>query len=103
MDHAGDVRAGPYETGVVLHWIAAHWLAFDGWCAARGVDPAVLPFARPCARYLHSLRDGADDDRLDQIEEALIPPAGWRNPLTGMPAGFGDEDDDWEAWVQAAR
>lgn len=103
MGDPGAVRAGPYETGVVLGWIGAHWLDFDGWCAARGVDPADLPFARGCALYLYSLRDGADEKRNDEIDEALTPPPGWRNPLTGLPAGFDDEADEWALWESATR
>jgi hypothetical protein len=42
-------------------------------------------------------------EQIDEIEAALEPPPSWRDPLTGLPAGFGDEDDEWGAWERAAH
>jgi hypothetical protein len=44
------------------------------------------------------LREWANEKTLEQIKAALRPPASWRDPDTGLPAGFGDEDDDWAEW-----
>lgn len=50
------------------------------------------------------IREWANKERLEEIDEALTPPPSWRDPLTGLPAGWtGSEDDDWAAWEAAAR
>lgn len=50
------------------------------------------------------LREWADEERLDEIDDALTAPATWRDPLTGLPAGWTDnEDDEWADWLAAAR
>jgi len=54
--------------------------------------------------YLYMLREWADEETLAKIDDALRPPAEWRDPMTGLPAGFSDnEDDDWEDWARAMR
>lgn len=54
--------------------------------------------------YLTMLREWADEDTNDKIADALTPPADWRDPLTGLPAGFTESDeDDWAAWESASR
>ena len=53
-----------------------------------------MPFGRAIALYLHMLREWADEDRLDEIERALTAPLSWRDPATGLPAGFDDDDGD---------
>lgn len=40
---------------------------------------------------------------LETIESALTPPASWRDPSTGLPYGFGDEDDEWSEWEAQMR
>lgn len=47
------------------------------------------------------LREWADKDQLKNIEKALRPPASWRDPTTGLPAGWGDEEDDWAQWERS--
>lgn len=42
-------------------------------------------------------------ETLDQIEDALEPPVEWRDPVTGLPAGWGDEDDDWAEFEASMR
>lgn len=49
------------------------------------------------------LREWADEDRLDEIHRALLPPAGWRSPDTGLPAGWDTEEDDWALWERSTR
>ena len=44
------------------------------------------------------VRELADEKRSEKIEQALQPPPWWRDRLTGLPAGFADEDDDWADW-----
>lgn len=54
--------------------------------------------ASALALYLHMLREWANEERNEKIDAALTAPASWRDPLTGLPAGFGSEDDDWAEW-----
>lgn len=50
------------------------------------------------------LREWASEETLEKIEEALTPPPSWRDPLTGLPAGWtGNEEDEWAEWERAAR
>lgn len=49
------------------------------------------------------LREWANKDTLDKIEELLDPPPSWRDPVTQLPAGFDDEAAEWEAWTTAMR
>jgi len=49
------------------------------------------------------ITEWATQKDLEKIEQALRPPPSWRDPLTGLPAGFGDEDDDWAEWEAAYR
>lgn len=50
------------------------------------------------------LREWANKEMLDDIDGALTPPPGWRDPSTGLPLGFSDdEDDDWADWEAATR
>lgn len=48
------------------------------------------------------LREWANKDQLDEIDEALRPPLSWRDPSTGMPAGWGQSDEEiWAEWEAA--
>lgn len=48
------------------------------------------------------LREWATEEQNDKIDRALRPPADWRDPETGLPAGWSDDDDDdWDAWEAA--
>lgn len=49
------------------------------------------------------IREWANKKTLDAIDRALTPPSSWRDPETGMPAGFGSEADEWAAWEAASR
>lgn len=49
------------------------------------------------------LREWANQETLDKIEDALEPPASWRDPATGLPAGWENADDGWEAFERALR
>lgn len=52
------------------------------------------------------IREWADKDQLERIDDLLIPPADWRDPFTGNPAGWEDETvDDAEAqfWAEWER
>lgn len=50
------------------------------------------------------IREWATEDTLDKIAEALKAPAGWRDPDTGLPAGWEEDDDDeWRAFESAMR
>jgi hypothetical protein len=60
--------------------------------------------ARCLNLYLTMIREWADKDTLEKLEDALTPPASWRDPVTGMPAGWvDDEDGDWAAFEAARR
>lgn len=68
------------------------------------MDPARIPYARALNLYLHMIREWASKDTLDEIDERLATPPGWINPVTGLPDGFtDDEDDDWAAFQKAMR
>jgi hypothetical protein len=56
--------------------------------------------ARAEALYVFMLREWAKQEQLDKIEAALTPPPSWRDPSTGLPAGWSSEDDEgWgEGW-----
>lgn len=50
------------------------------------------------------MREWANQDTLDEIDEWLTPPPHWRDPMTGLPAGWtGNEDDEWAEWQAAMR
>lgn len=50
------------------------------------------------------IREWASEETLDKIEEALTPPASWRDPMTGLPLGWSDDEaDDWAMWEAAAK
>lgn len=51
------------------------------------------------------LRDDpwVSQETLEEIAEALEPPADWRDPATGLPAGWGDEDADWSEFEASMR
>jgi len=40
------------------------------------------------------IRDGATEERLDEIERTLEPPKSAR--FNGAPAWYGDDDDAWQ-------
>lgn len=43
-------------------------------------------------------------ERHEALDRALRPPPGWRDPDTGLPAGWtDDEGDDWAQWEAAMR
>lgn len=61
-----------------------------------------MPYGRALNLYLAMLREWANKETLDEIEDALTAPPEWRDPNTGLPAGFApDEDDDWAAFERA--
>ena len=39
------------------------------------------------------IREWASNEQLERIEDALTPPIGWRDPDSGLPAGFTDDED----------
>lgn len=50
------------------------------------------------------LREWATEEQLDAIAEALEPPVDWRDPRTGLPAGWSDDEaDEWAEWERALR
>jgi hypothetical protein len=53
-----------------------------------------LPFGRALNLYLIMIKEWANQATLDRIADALEPPADWRDPVTGLPAGWSSEDDD---------
>lgn len=96
-------RDGPYAGPVVLGWVCGNWEQFDPWCLARGIDLHTLTVARALSLYLYMLREWADKKRVDEIERALRPPASWRDPDTGLPAGWDTEDDEWALWQSSTK
>jgi hypothetical protein len=50
------------------------------------------------------IREWASEETLDKITDALTPPPDWRDPDTGLPAGWSDdEDEDWSMFASAMR
>lgn len=47
------------------------------------------------------IREWANKDQIEDIEEALQAPASWRDPLTGLPAGW--VDDEASEWAEFER
>lgn len=46
----------------------------------------------------------ANDKTRAKIEQALTPPASYRDPSTGLPLGWSDnEADDWHQWERSMR
>lgn len=54
--------------------------------------------------YLVMIREWATKDQLEEIDDALVPPASWRDPVTGLPAGWTDDEDaEWAEWEYQVR
>jgi hypothetical protein len=68
-------RGPPYEVVARLYGIADdEWWAFDGWCAAHGVDPFRLPISRQCNLiYSWCLERIQDREKFDTMLSAPIP------------------------------
>lgn len=64
-----------------------------------------MPFARGLNLYLFMLREWANKEGLEAIDNWLKTPPSWRDPTTGRPEGFQEEDefDRWARERQAAR
>lgn len=45
------------------------------------------------------LREWANEERLDEIERALEAPPTWRDPMTGLPAGWDDDSDEYDEFM----
>jgi len=50
--------------------------------------------------YLFAIRENADDEQRDKIDEALTPPLTARAP-DGRPAWYGSDEDAWGAFSQS--
>lgn len=48
------------------------------------------------------IREWANKDLNEQITAALRPPANWRDPSTGLPAGWETEDEQAQ-WAEFER
>lgn len=45
----------------------------------------------------------AKEEDVEALKEALRPPATARDPKTGLPYGFGSEEDEWAEFQAAMR
>jgi hypothetical protein len=99
--------AAPYVRGDwLLVWIASNWTVFDGWCAARNIDPLSLPVRRMVALAWHAITEHANDDMMDEIEQAIAAHerllSGASIRQTGVPLWWNEADVDAEAAAFAA-
>lgn len=67
------------------------------------MSPASLPLDEALALVIHWLWAGADTDAKKADVERLLEPPNKIDPATGMPFGWGDEEDDWVQWDAASR
>lgn len=76
-------RGEPYYVTDRLIAVADNdWMSFDGWCAARSIDPLMLPLDRFVNLIYHWATDGADPDEVEKWRVKLwIPPKGHTAPL----------------------
>ena len=55
----------------------AHWSRFDGWCAARNVDPLALSVERFCNLVYYWATRNLKPDDVEKFDAALAaPPSG---------------------------
>src|SRR5690606_29761534 len=86
LAHGDGVRPGaPYGGSVALgQWVREHWAEFDGWCAARGVDPRGLSAARVLNLAYHVLTRNLDKEARDELDAALTRRPDDVDPETGL-------------------
>ena len=65
----------------------SEWPRFDGWCAARGVDPVALPPPRLASLVYHWLTGHLDRDKREEVDAQLWQPPPDRHPDAPDPAG----------------
>ena len=86
MAGRGGVRGPPYLTVVALAGTAwRRWAAFDGWCAAQGVDQLNLAWARYLNLIYHWITKDLDREAVAKIDAEL---AALSLPSTPTRAGL---------------
>lgn len=98
----GAVRQAPYYAILVLSaTFYRHEHYFDGWCAARGVDPMTLPFRRLLNLIHYVVREmlAGDKDKTEEFERSLTQ--GVR--ADGRPSWFSDDAEAAQSSLAAAR
>lgn len=65
----------PYEVVARLYAVAGdEWAAFDGWCAAHGIDPLGLSVARQCNLiYYWCIEHTEDREKFDTALNEPLP------------------------------
>lgn len=78
----------------LLNIARAHWATFDGWAAARNVDPLDLPPDRMLSLiYYWSTRNASSSEEINKFDRRLwLPPKG-----TAAPKG-----SPWSAEAETA-
>ena len=102
MGALGGERDGPYPAGVVWRWLVANYNDFDGWCSAHGLDPFRLNPQSGLNAYLFAIREYADKELRERIDEALEPPNRW-DALRQAPTWWVDDEDAWSGFANAPR
>lgn len=69
-----------------LVWtVADHWQVFDGWAAARNVEPLTLPLHRFLSLIYYWLVKDADDKGVAKLDRDLWRPPTGVKPPPGSP------------------
>ncbi len=92
------------------YWVAARlaatardsWPIFDGWCAARNVDPDELPPDRYLNLVYYWLTRNADAKRRAELDAKLERPPSGENVST-IDEGTWSADAEMAAFESAAR
>lgn len=112
MADGGGVRGAPYPAAVALAGTAKRrWAAFDGWCAAHGVDQLTLAWSRYLNLIYHWITKDLDREAVAKIDAELamlsLPPAPTepglpRRPAWAIPPAAGEPDNSAFALAAAA-
>lgn len=80
-----------------------NWLRFDGWSAARGVDPLELPPQRFLTLVYHfATREGSPDD-IAKFDRRLWVPVKGAVPPPESPWSAANETNAFKAFKQALQ
>jgi len=114
----GAVRSAPYPAVVQLvRWVERrrNWYQFDGWCAARGLDPLALPAHRALNLIQYCIIEHVEDvDQrrriVDELTGPLLTDERRRRQLAEqapdeppMPSWWDDDEDASASSIAAAR
>lgn len=73
------------KTYGIVHSVLREWTVFDGWCAARNIDPLSLSSRRFVALAVYYLQEGLDSEGLEKFRHELDRLEAIPHPLTPTP------------------